>query len=393
MPCRRCSSQHREVEHHRGVAVDERARDAPPRRPSRRATNRAGAPTAPSPKPTASATGAVLVAVRRLALGLAELQRRRAARPSPRRSAPGGSRPRRGGRGGRCPAETSHCAGAPRHPRDDLAPRRRASETTPFSLLDSAPVRTAKPSPTSIRSARQRREVRRVRGVLELGVVAAARLGACTSSHSASSGAASWIISGSIAAPACTSRCAIRRWSVPPPATGPGEWNEPWAVHISGVAPPSASRAGSAPRASSAATTSPWPHHAAWCSGVPPRSPGRSIGTPSSSRISDRLAPALGRRLVQRLGELGPHALGARRVCAPRAAAPRRGRRRSRARSARRPARPRAARRARPAARRGRGGPSATRARTACARSAASHAFTSAPASTSIRSTSGERPR
>ena len=45
-------------------------------------------------------------------------------------------------------------------------------------------------------------------------------------------------------------------------------------------------RRGSAPRASSAATTSPCPHHAAWCSGVPPICPGRSIGTPSSSRIS-----------------------------------------------------------------------------------------------------------
>ena len=49
-----------------------------------------------------------------------------------------------------------------------------------------------------------------------------------------------------------------------------------------------ARRGGAGPRraSSSSATTSPWPHQAAWCSGVPPIWPGRSIGTPRSSRIS-----------------------------------------------------------------------------------------------------------
>ena len=139
-------------------------------------------------------------------------------------------------------------------------------------------------------------------------------------------------MSGSISAPACTSRCAIRRWSVPPPATGPGEWNEPWAVHASGVAPLSASprrvRAAGEQRRDDVAVAPPRARGAAACR---PSRPGRPIGTPSSSRISTAArrpsaaawCSASANSVRTRSARVG--------VLAPPAAAPRRGRRRSEA--------------------------------------------------------------
>ena len=76
-------------------------------------------------------------------------------------------------------------------------------------------------------------------------------------------------------------RCRRRR-----PARGSGTSRARTSPAALPPMPGSARRRGSAPRSSSAATTSSWPHQAAWCSGVPPIWPGRSIATPSSSRIS-----------------------------------------------------------------------------------------------------------
>ena len=241
--------------------------------------------------------------------------------------------------------------------------------------------------------ARQRAEVGHVRRVVELGVVGRSGSAACTSSHSASSGAASWSMSGSISAPACTSRCAIRTWSVPPPAIGPGEWNEPCAVQPSGVPPMpgSATAVASAPRASSAATTSPCPHQAPWCSGVPPICPGRPTGTPSSSRSSTpRAAPPPPPGGAPRRTRCG--ALHALRV---------RGRQAQRAVAVAGEAEPdQLVDRADLAARAELGEHLAVSGRPIRHASpygvrsfCSSHACTSAPAATSMRITSGERPR
>ena len=101
---------------------------------------------------------------------------------------------------------------------------------------------------------------------------------------------------------------------MPPPATGPGEWKEPCAVEASGVAPWSAAR-----RRIRAAREQELDDVAV----APPRARVQR-GAARCARPVDRQTeleqdldgrgPALGRRLVQRLGELGPHPLGARGV-------------------------------------------------------------------------------
>ena len=102
---------------------------------------------------------------------------------------------------------------------------------------------------------------------------------------------------------------------MPPPATGPGEWKEPCAVQaerrgaVVGVAPsgPRRARAGAGRRRRGPTTLR-------WCSGVPPRSSRPVDRNAQLEQDLDGCGPALGRRLVQRLGELRPHPLGARGV-------------------------------------------------------------------------------
>ena len=252
-------------------------------------------------------------------------------------------------------------------------------------------MRTANPSPTSIRSPRQRREVRGVRGVLELGVV-----GRLLRLHLEPLGQ---LRRGLVDHLRLDLGARLHQPLGDPLVVGAAARHRPGGVEraVGGPRQRGGAAVGLARRVRAAGE-----QRRDDVAVAPPRRVVQRRAAALARAVDrdaeleqdlHRFAPALGRRLVQRLGELGPHALGARGVLRRQLGAPRRGRPRTRARSARRPARPRAARRARPAARRRQAGPSATRARTGVRSFCASHAFTSAPASTSIRSTSGERPR
>ena len=105
---------------------------------------------------------------------------------------------------------------------------------------------------------------------------------------------------------------------MPPPAIGPGEWNEPCAVQPSAVPPipGSARRCRFAPRSSSSATTV----AVAPPGGVVQRGPShltRQVDRDAEvEQEPGRLRAALRRGLVERLEELAPDALRPRRILA-----------------------------------------------------------------------------
>ena len=122
------------------------------------------------------------------------------------------------------PAPISHCPGVPAAWNQATISAIAASstpalQTTPLSALECGPERTAKPSPSSRTAATGDAATRRSHSACAAQLASASGCGAgggasasaCSASHAASSGAASWAMSGSTRAPAATSRSAIRR--------------------------------------------------------------------------------------------------------------------------------------------------------------------------------------